>query len=450
VRDRGDIPFFNRSHSVYSRLWQFYEDEVNTAATASGAYQHKFRQPGHILNVSLNYTFHREDEKYFLTNIMPSFTGKDTFMLIADEHVTDLNIDYIRPLKQGRVEGGIKFRRRNIPTNMRFFPGINSPLDVNAAGWAEYSETIPAIYGNYIYESKRLEMETGLRLEYVHLNYDVNPNHNTYKSDGYRYTQPFPSIRIGYKLNERNKISLFYNRRVDRPDEGDIRIFPKYDDPELLKVGNPALQPQFTNSYELGYKTNWKNGTFYSALYYRTTKGTITRIGTIVPNNSIIYYVFQNAGRSYNSGIEFLVQQNVNRWFSFNTNLNIYRNLIKAFTVENKYPISTTFTAGTQKQTSGNVKWNGYLHLPKQTDIQVTAIYLAPDIIPQGKVYSRFSVDAGMKKQFKNGKSEFFVNATDVFNTLRLKKEVNGNGFRFVSTDYYETQVFRIGYNYKF
>ncbi|MBD0288080.1 MAG: TonB-dependent receptor, partial [Flavisolibacter sp.] len=117
VRDRGDIPFFNRSHSVYSRLWQFYEDEVNTAATASGAYQHKFRQPGHILNVSLNYTFHREDEKYFLTNIMPSFTGKDTFMLIADEHVTDLNIDYIRPLKQGRVEGGIKFRRRNIPTN---------------------------------------------------------------------------------------------------------------------------------------------------------------------------------------------------------------------------------------------------------------------------------------------------------------------------------------------
>lgn len=39
----------------------------------------------------------RGNEKYFLTNIMPSFTGRDTFMLIADEHVTDLNIDYTRP-----------------------------------------------------------------------------------------------------------------------------------------------------------------------------------------------------------------------------------------------------------------------------------------------------------------------------------------------------------------
>ncbi len=52
---------------------------------------------------------------------MPTYTGRDTFMLIADEHVTDLNVDYVRPLKQGRIEGGIKFRKRDIPNNMRFF-----------------------------------------------------------------------------------------------------------------------------------------------------------------------------------------------------------------------------------------------------------------------------------------------------------------------------------------
>ena len=36
------------------------------------------------------------------------------------------------------------------------------------------------------------------------------------------------------------------------------------------------------------------------------------------------------------------------------------------------------------------------------------------------------------------------------FNTLRIKKEINGNGFKLNSTDYYETQVFRLGYSYKF
>ncbi len=77
----------------------------------------------------------------------------------------------------------------------------------------------------------------------------------------------------------------------------------------------------------------------------------------------------------------------------------MYQNRINAFTVLNKYPVLTTFTALTENFTSGNFKFNGLLHLPKQTDIQLTAIYLAPDIIPQGKIFSRFSVDAGLKKQ---------------------------------------------------
>ena len=109
---------------------------------------------------------------------------------------------------------------------------------------------------------------------------------------------------MAYKLNDHSKISLFYNRRVDRPNEVDIRIFPKYDDAEIIKVGNPALRPQFTNSYELGYKTNLKKGYFYSALYHRSTVGTITRIATQVPPGTLIYTVFQNAGHSSNTGIE--------------------------------------------------------------------------------------------------------------------------------------------------
>jgi len=450
IRDHGDIPYFDNKATQRSRLWQFYEDEVNTATTASASYQHKFNQPGHYLNVGLNYTFHREDEKYFLTDTRPAYTGRDTFMLIADEHVIDINIDYIRPLKQGRIEGGIKFRRRNIPTDMNFFPGFNSPLDTNAAGWAKYAETIPAIYGNYNYENKRFELEAGIRLEYVDLNYSVNPDHNTYQSDGYHYIQPFPSVRLGYKINDNNKLSFFLNRRLDRPDEVDIRIFPKYDDPEILKVGNPGLRPQFTNTVEVGYKREQTNGYFYTAIYHRATKGTITRIGTVVPNSTIIYSLFQNAGQSSNTGVELILQQNVSKKISFNTNINIYRNQISAFTIENKYPVPTTFTAASAKNTSGNVKFNGLFHLPKQTDIQVSAIYLAPDIIPQGKIYSRYSVDAGFKKGVQKGKGELLVNASDIFNTLRTKKEISGENFRFTSTDYYETQVFRIGYNLKF
>ena len=450
IIDRGDQPFFNKDFTKRDRLWQFLEDELKTTAVASAAYQHKFKQPGHVLNVGFNYTFHREDEKYNFVNTLPTFTGLDSFKLLSDEHVADVNVDYVRPLKSGRIEGGFKFRYRDIPTNMQFKPGLNSPLDVNAGGQATYTETIPALYGNYIFESKKLEAEVGLRVEYVDLQYKVNPNHNTYKSDGYNYTQPFPNVRLGYKINDLNKVSLFYNRRVDRPNEVDIRIFPKYDDAEIIKVGNPGLRPQFTNSYELGYKTTLKKGYFYTALYHRSTEGTITRIATQVPPSTLIYNVFQNAGHSSNTGVEMVLQQDVSKLFSFNTNVNIYKNIIDAFTVSNKYPVPSIYTSSKENFTSGNIKLNGIFHLAKQTDIQITGIYLAPDIIPQGKIGTRFSVDLGAKKLIQKAKGEFFLNASDLFNTLNIRKETNGNGFKLISTDYFETQVFRIGYSFKF
>ena len=295
-----------------------------------------------------------------------------------------------------------------------------------------------------------MEAEVGLRVEYVNLNYEVNPNHNTYKSDGYKYTQPFPTVRLAYKINNRNKLSLFYNRRVDRPNEVDIRIFPKYDDAEIIKVGNPALKPQFTNTLELGYKTNVTRGYFYSALYHRFANGTITRISSTVPGSNLIYAIFQNVNRSYNSGVELLFSKEVSKSFTYNLNLNTYRNQVNGFTVLNMYPVRNTFTAETESIISGNFKLNGTAHLKHKVDVQFSAVYLAKDIIPQGTIGARFSLDAGVKKSIQKNKGELFANATDLLNTMVTRRKIRGSNFRYTSTDYYETQVVRLGYSLKF
>ena len=451
IKDYGDQPFFNANTAESLRLWQFLEDEVLTAAMASLAYEHRFQQPGHQLNVGFNYTFDREDEKYFFTNTRPAFTTEESFFLIADQKVADFTLDYTRPMKHGLLETGIKFRRRTIPTDMQFNPSeTNSVLDTGADGQATYKETIPALYGNYTYEVKKMEAEIGLRLEYVDLQYAVDPNHNTYESDGYDYFQPFPNARITYKVNDRNRISAFFNRRVDRPDEVDIRIFPKYDDGEIIKVGNPALQPQFTNSFELGFKNGWDKGYFYSALYHRISDGTITRIATTVEGSNLIYNISQNAGKSYNTGLEVVISQDLSDKISMALNLNGYYNQIDAFTVLNRYPVENTFTAEQQEMYSGNIKLNTNFRFAKNTEAQLTAIYLAPDIIPQGTIDSRFSLDLGVKRSLQKGRGELFLNATDLLNTMVIKKTFTGNNFTYTSTDYYETQVIRLGYSYKF
>ncbi len=450
IIDKGDQPFFNENLSQRQRLWQFLEDEVLTAVMVSADYQHKFNSPGHLIDFSLNYTFDREDEKYFFDNTLPTFSSKERFELIADQKVFDFTADYALPLKHGMFESGVKFRRRNIPTNMEFFPGTNSPLDPDADGKATYIETIPSLYGTYSYQVRSLEAEVGLRVEYVDLQYEVDPNHNTYSSDGYDYFQPFPNLRLTYSLSTNNKLSIFYNRRVDRPDEGDIRIFPKYDDAEIIKVGNPGLRPQFTDLFELGYRYIWGSGELYAAGYYKASDGTITRISTTAPGSNLIYTVFQNIGTSYNTGLEVLVTQDVSDFLVLSLNGNVYGNQIEAYVLENKYPVPTTFDFERQSTTSGNLKFNASLKFSKTSEFQFSAVYLAPDIIPQGKIDERFSMDLGLKQTIQKGKGELFLNATDLLNTMVIRKDIIGNNFSYTSDDYYETQVIRLGYFYSF
>jgi hypothetical protein len=80
----------------------------------------------------------------------------------------------------------------------------------------------------------------------------------------------------------------------------------------------------------------------------------------------------------------------------------------------------------------------------------LTAIYLAPDIIPQGRIDARFSLNLGVKKSIQKGKGEVYFNASDLLNTMIIKQTIDGNNFTYVSSNYYETQVFRVGYSYKF
>lgn len=448
IIDRGDNPYFDESLQNRQRLWQFLEDEVKYTAGGTAALEHRFPQAGHTLTTTAIYSFHREDEKYFFTNTLPSFVGEDAFALLSDEYVVDLNVDYVRPLRSGRVEGGFKGRYRSIPVDMRFFPGVNSPIDSGAGGWAKYRERIPALYANYVFESPRIELEGGLRIEDTRVNYDVNPDHNTYESDGYRYLQPFPNLRVALKLDEAHRISFFANRRVDRPNEVDIRIFPKYDEPELIKVGNPALQPQYSTAFELGYKITWADGSVYASGFHRIVAGTITRIATQVPGSPILYNVFQNAGRSWSTGAEIVWQYSVSPTVQLGANASVFRRVVDAFSVVNQYPQPVAFNAPREQATSGNVKATLSMLLPAAWQLQAAGAYLAPDVFPQGRIGSRSALDLGLKKGLRRG--EIVINATDVLNTNQAERTIRGTDFRMVSRDYLETQVVRVGYTFSF
>ncbi len=449
--DLGDIPYDNENGDRL-RLWQYYENEVNQTLFATVTHKHSFMQPGHSLTSSFNYSFRRKDEVFNFTNELynPAKTGTDTTGLIADEHIFDLTVDYSKPLKTGRLELGTKQRARNFPNDIYFKPGNNSILDPGLAGSAEYREWLSAVYGTYIYEHKKFELEAGLRVEYANVDYIVDPNHSVYESTGFDYIDPFPNVRATWLISDKSRISVFYNRRVDRPEEKQLRTFPSYASPEILAMGNPNLQPQFTQSVEVGFRQSWEGGYLYSAAYHRMSTDILTKIITEVPSSNLLAEVYQNADKGQNTGLELVFNQELGSKVRLNANGNIYRNKIGAFSIVNAYPSNITYEGKKQSIVAGNAKLNIIANILKDTELQITGIYLAPDIIPQGKILARYSVDAGLTRKIQNGKGEIFINASDILNTLVMRYEIEGTTFNLKSDDYYETQVVRVGYQYRF
>src|SRR5690625_8031437 len=96
------------------------------------------------------------------------------------------------------------------------------------------------------------------------------------------------------KLDDYQRISLFYNRRVDRPGEKDFRIAPKYSDAEIIEIGNPSIKPQFTNTVELGYRIGWAAGYLYTAVYHILSYDLHTHFLTSLGVVKLIIHILQH------------------------------------------------------------------------------------------------------------------------------------------------------------
>jgi len=451
--DRGHVPYDYLLDGRRKRFWTWAEDENTRFMNYSAIYKHQFSEPGHEIEAAFLYTKGGEDELFPFTDSSAVRVATDKTHLLVDEIISDFNLDYVKPLRSGRVELGSKVQLRKIPISYTIIAGQNSVLDLDLGDWSEYNEDILALYGNYIFESKTVDVEAGLRVENTTIKYDIDPANIYYtKNEAYDYFSFFPNIRFTYKINEKNKLSAFVNRRVDRPGEFELRPFPKYDDPEILKTGNPYLRPQFTSTFELAYKTNWETGSAYLSGFYRTITDIFSRIyiSDTTSATTVINTIPQNLGEAKNLGFEVAFDKKVIGFWNVNGSFLWYANHINAFSGNSIYPYPQPFIFEESKSNTWNFKLNNNLKFPGNTEMQVTTVYYAPDIIPQGNVDDRFSIDLGLKKSIMKGKADITLSGTDLFNTFGFRQTIDGDRFTLRSENFYETQTVTLGMKYRF
>lgn len=448
--DKGDVPYDYLADGSRKRLWQWAEDENTRVMNYNLNYRHQFLQPGRTFETGIYYSHGKEDELFPFSDTANGKFMTDSTHLISKEKNFILNMDYVQPFRNSRLEAGVNVHLRNIPISYRIMPGKESILDSHLGEWSKYAENIYAGYLNYVLETKHVDVEAGLRLEYSTVKYKIDPRNQYYnRNESYNDLSLFPNVRLTYKMNDKNRLSVFYNRRIDRPQEFDLRPFPKYDDPEVLKTGNPYLRPQFTQAVEVAYKNTWRSGSFYLSGYYKHTNDILTRIYT-TNQDLTLNAITQNLNDGRNFGAELHVEQEILSGWNMSAGFNWYRNVIEPANGIAIYPYEQTFTFGESKTNSWNLKLNTHVSLPESYELQVGFIYYAPDIIPQGKILSRNSLDLGIRKKLLHDKMEVSLSATDILNKSGIRQEIYGNGFTMNSENYYESQVVMFGIKYAF
>jgi outer membrane receptor protein involved in Fe transport len=452
--DTAQVPYIDMITSERYRYYTWLEYEITGFMNYSLVYKHKFEEPGHELSASLQYTKGWEDESYHLNDSSAVRISDDFTHILATEHTANMQIDYVKPLKTGRIEAGSKVQVRRIPVTYSVINGPQTIIYPGLGDWSDWGEDIYAGYLNWIFESRKIDIEAGLRAEQTDVFYDLDPTNIYYpQNDAYHYFNLYPNIRLTYKINKNNSLSAYHNRRIDRPGEPELRVFPKYDDPELLKVGNPYLRPQFTTTYELAYKLLWYNGSLSLAGYYRRISDPYTRIYAIDSTNTtynIVNKIYCNVGSATNKGVEFILNQTITKFWKLTGSINWYSNTIDSYSGMLLFPYERPFTIENTSDNSADIKINNQFTLPKEMQIQLTTLYYSPKNIPQGKQMSRSSIDLGIKKKIIKGKGELTCSFSDIFNNFGIRQEIYGNGFEAVYENYYETQILTLGFKYKF
>jgi len=93
-------------------------------------------------------------------------------------------------------------------------------------------------------------------------------------------------------------IKLAYNRRIQRPSLRFLNPNIEASNPQQQSQGNPELDPELTDNYELGYSTFIKGTTLNFTGFYRNTTGSIQAIRNVREDGNHFYQLRKHWSRA--------------------------------------------------------------------------------------------------------------------------------------------------------
>lgn len=453
-----DFNYLDYRGNVFNLYSDTYRQQDEKEAEPNGEYaltfKKSFAKKGKEFSADLRYLdyWERSDQTYTQNgkkadgSVFPELSKVQKALNDEFERQWILQADYVNPIgKEAKIEMGVRTSFRNMindyivteqqPSGVfTVIPGLRNVFN--------YKENISAAYVIFGNKMKQFSYQFGLRAETTDIQTELE---QTGEKNPRNYANLFPSAHFTYTITPDNSFQLSYSRRVRRPTYNDLSPFVTFSDNRNFFSGNPNLNPEFTNSFDLGNVRYFDKGSVSSSLYYRHTLGKIDRFRS-VDTSGFAKTLPVNLSDQQSMGIEIASSYTFTKAYRADLSINAFRAITDATN------INAAFKSDTY---SWFVRHSSRIKLGA-VDFQVRANYEAPQQTPQGTRGYIAWADFSASKDILLGNGTLSLSILDIFSSRinryesRFLEPTDGSGFYTRGESQGRLTSLNLTFNYRF
>jgi ferric enterobactin receptor len=402
----------------------------------------------HELSAELRFSRDAEDDHTTLWRQPVTGGGQSDAELNETDGRSDqltAQADYTRTLaERTKLETGYKGMARWMDRDFSVFldpTGSGAWVRGDMSNGLEFDETVNAVYGVLSHGTGKFELQGGLRAEYATREFSLTDADERFP---YEYTSLFPSGLASYSLGENTQVKASYSRRIRRPGTQELNPFPVFFDLQNVFLGNPELNPEYTDAIELGLQHSGRLGNVQFSPFYRHTSDVIR----IVVNTADTV-----AGREATS-VSF---KNLDTGSSWGADLNGTLRVGQRFNGLAAFNVFKMVTEGGSAQStlsSDAVTWsarfNGTLNVTPRTSLSAAYFYRAPMNIEGGRFDAMSFANVAVRHKVYNDRMTLSLRLSDPFNTQRFRIRAGDDNIIQLTERSFTSRAVHFGVQYNF
>lgn len=437
---------------------------INNSVDLSLTYTRLFEKPQHEFSILGNYSQNNGNNDF--ENFILQENGIDDpsgIRNINDSYNREmtLQLDYQAPISDNQlIEFGGKDIVRRAYSDFEYLTdpegdgsyvqSDNTLLTNNL----NYDQNILASYLSYTYTTKSaFSVKAGGRYEYTTIKAFSQTEDNIEIPE---YGAFVPSINVSKRLKSGKTIKTSYNRRIQRPSIRFLNPNIQGVNPYDITVGNPQLDPEYSNNFEVSYSTFFKETNINIATFWRNTNNGIQSIRDVIGNNpadaDTVRTTYRNIGQEDAVGV------------NLNANITIGKLMLSGggdvfYTMlDNNLPIDPNDPEDPNRQQSAsNSGWVvsgrifGSYNLGKGWGLQLFSFIRGRQVQLQGYQGGMSMYNLGLRKEFNDKKGSIGFGAQNFFTpSLKIKSEINSPLASRESMTDLRTMGFNVTFSYRF